>query len=90
MDNYAIASFRSRSQVLRFEQMLTKEKIRAEIINTPKEVALGCGLSVKLDVLDLDRAREVYYRNRPTSFVGFYVIERTGAKVKVYGSRADI
>lgn len=90
MDSYAIASFRSRSQVLRFEQMLKKENIKTEIINTPREVAIGCGLSVKLDPADLDRAREIYYRNRPTSFAGFYVVERTGARVKVYGSRSDV
>jgi len=70
--------------------MLSRENIRTEIINTPREVALGCGLSVKIDVRDIDKAREVYYKNRPTSFVGFYIVERAGTRTIVYGSKINI
>ena len=43
---FGIASFRSRQQVFAFEGALSRQGLRAEVVSTPREVALGCGLSV--------------------------------------------
>ena len=44
--DYLIAVFRSRQQALRLEAALKREGLPVRMISTPREVALGCGLSV--------------------------------------------
>lgn len=55
MPSYAIASFRSRQQVFGFESALKRAGLRAEVVSTPREVALGCGLSVRFASEDWPR-----------------------------------
>lgn len=64
MPSYAIASFRSRQQVFGFESALKRAGLRAEVVSTPREVALGCGLSVRFASEDWPRVSEIY-RRRP-------------------------
>ena len=42
-----ILAFRSRSDTVRFAEFLKNNSVPAEIVNTPKEAGVGCGLSVK-------------------------------------------
>ena len=51
-ENYGIAAFRSRQQVMRFDSVLRRAGIHAEIVSTPRDVAIGCGLSVAYDLRD--------------------------------------
>ena len=41
---YGIAAFRSRQQVLRFEDIMRREGVNVRVVTTPRAVALGCGL----------------------------------------------
>ena len=50
MNEYGIAAFRSRHQVMKFEEALKKEGLMVRVISTPREIALGCGLSVQFAV----------------------------------------
>ena len=80
MPSYAIASFRSRQQVFGFESALK----RAEVVSTPREVALGCGLSVRFASEDWPRVSEIYRRVRPGNLIGFYQVEaRPGARPRL-------
>ena len=45
---YVVVAFRSRAHTVGFYELLKKNGISAEIINTPKEAGVGCGLSVKI------------------------------------------
>lgn len=45
---YIVVAFRSRSESIKFNSYLVKSGISAELINTPKEAQVGCGLSVKI------------------------------------------
>lgn len=74
---FGIASFRSRQQVLKFESALRREGIRASIITTPRDVAVGCGLSVRYELEDFDRVHNAYQRYRPTNLIGFYQVNRS-------------
>ena len=87
VQRYAIAAFRSRSQLMRFEKLLKDSNIKAEVIATPQRVKLGCGLSVKLDLADLDSAKDVYMRNSMQSLDGFYIIDEENGRVRVLGGR---
>ena len=86
-DIYGIASFRSRQQVLRLEDELRREGLNVRVVTTPREVALGCGLSVQFDVNDVLRVRQVIARVRPTNMIGLYRVESNPAgrpKISVF------
>lgn len=78
-ENYCIAAFRSRQQVMAFERAMRLLGGSPTIITTPRAVAMGCGLSVKFAPADLDRARQAYRHMPPGNLVGFYRIDRDPA-----------
>ena len=71
---FGIASFRSRQQVFAFEGALSRQGLRAEVVSTPREVALGCGLSVRFQMQDLEKVRRAVAAQRPTNLVGIYQV----------------
>lgn len=73
---FGIASFRSRQQVLKFEGALRRAGVRVEVITTPRDVSVGCGLSIRFELGDADRVRETYNQLRPSNLIGFYRVER--------------
>jgi len=75
---FGIAAFRSRQQVLRFESALKKAGVKAGVITTPRDVSIGCGLSVRFSLEDEAAVKEMYHRTRPTNLIGFYQVIRQG------------
>ena len=75
---FAIASFRSRQQVLKFEAALRREGIRVSIVTTPRDVSLGCGLSIRFELEDHPKVLALYGQLRPTNLIGFYRVCHTG------------
>ena len=75
-ETFAIAAFRSRQQVLRFETALRRAGVPTEVITTPRDVSIGCGLSVRFELEDEARARQIYAQTRPTNLIGFYRVQR--------------
>ena len=73
---FAIASFRSRQQVLKFEGALRRGGVRVEVITTPRDVSVGCGLSVRFELSDAEKVMEIYRQLRPSNLIGFYRVER--------------
>lgn len=78
--SFGIASFRSRTQVLRMEDALRRAGLHAGVISTPREVALGCGLSVRFDLAQTAQVREVYRRLNPGALIGFYRVDDYGTR----------
>ena len=76
---FGIAACRSRQQVLRFESALKKAGLKASVITTPRDVSIGCGLSVRFEINDEAAVRDLYLRTRPTNLIGFYQVHRQGA-----------
>ena len=74
-DVFGIAAFRSRQQVLRFEDALHREGIGCGVVTTPRAVALGCGLSVRFDIENANRVRQVLRRENPGNLIGLYRVE---------------
>jgi hypothetical protein len=71
---FGIAAFRSRQMVLRFDGALRRAGIASDIVSTPREVAVGCGLSVRFDLRDWNAVQTVY-RQMPTgNLIGFYQV----------------
>ena len=78
-ETFGIAAFRSRQQVLMMESALRRDGVSARVITTPREVALGCGLSVRFRMEDLERVERLLAARRPANLVGVYRVERTGS-----------
>ena len=79
--SFGIASFRSRTHVLRLEDALRRAGLSAGVISTPREVAMGCGLSVRFDLARYPQVLSVYRKLNPGALIGFY-------RVDDYGTRA--
>jgi len=62
---------------LRFEADLRREGIpNVRVISTPREVAVGCGLSVQFQLADTQAVRGVLNRSRPSNLIGVYHVTR--------------
>ena len=77
---YGIAAFRSRQQVLHFEDALRREGLNVGIVTTPRAVAMGCGLSVRFDIEDADRVKWALKRISTGSLIGLYRVENGGVR----------
>ncbi len=75
---FGIAAFRSRQQVMRFESALKRSGVRVNVVATPRDVAVGCGLAVQFDMRDAQNVMNVYMQSRPSNLIGFYKVERDG------------
>lgn len=79
-ETFGIGAFRSRQQVMRFDSALRRAGIHSQVISTPRDVSVGCGLSVQFDLKDAPAVLDVYQRSRPGNLIGFYQVERSGQK----------
>lgn len=75
-EQFGIAAFRSRQQVMGFERSLKRWGVPAGVITTPRSVSVGCGLSVRFELKDAQDVHEVYRVSRPGNLIGFYLVQR--------------
>lgn len=73
-----IFSFRSRSAAMNFYDDLLRDGIRGEIVNTPRELGLGCGLSVRVEERDLELASRVLGMFHSERFAGVNEVNDRG------------
>ena len=78
--SFGIASFRSRTQVLRMEDALRRAGLVSGVISTPHEVAMGCGLSVRFALGEYPQVYAVYRRLNPGALIGFYRVDDYGTR----------
>lgn len=81
---YGIAAFRSRQQVLMFENVLRREGVQTQVVSTPRDVSMGCGLSVRFRLEDTDRVIRTLGRINRGNLIGVYRVEHAG------GGRAKV
>ena len=75
-EEFGIASFRSRQQVMAFDQALRRSGMKTMVVNTPRAVAAGCGLSVRFELEDEQSVAAVWRAVKPGNLVGFYRVKR--------------
>ena len=78
-ENFCIAAFRSRLQVMAFEEALKARGMKASIVPTPRAVALGCGLSVRFEEKDAPRVKALHQAMALGNLIGFYRVTRDQA-----------
>lgn len=77
---YVIVAFRSRAHTVKFHEYLRRNGIPSEIVNTPKEAGVGCGLSVKISKERLPLIKNLVYSLKISSFAGFFLYKTVGGK----------
>ena len=69
---FCLAVFRSRNETLYLANSLIKLGYRVNVINTPSDAGLSCGICVKFDEYLLGIVKQ-YVQSKPfRSFSGFY------------------
>ncbi len=79
---YILAIFRSRAQAVDCNVRLKSMGVTAELINTPKEANVGCGLSIKLTHAAAERAKSIIKHANYSAFYGFYVMNNTYGRMQ--------
>ena len=77
---FVIVAFRSRSQTIKLANLLSAHGIPMEIVNTPKEAGVGCGLSVKIKSHSFEMVKKVVFSLSLSSFAGFFVVKELGGR----------
>ena len=80
-----LAVFRSRSQAMDCMQKMRALNIPAQLINTPKEANVGCGLSLKFSVSVATRAKNIIAKMNYSSFYGYMRMDFKGGKIYFKG-----
>lgn len=76
---YGVAAFRSRSQVFMFESALRREGLQVGIVSTPRDVSMGCGLSVRFRLEDVQAVIRVLRQVNTSNLIGLYRVEYMGS-----------
>lgn len=82
-DIYGVAAFRSRQQVLRFEALLKARGVPARVVTTPRDISMGCGLSVRFPMEDLQEVRRALILQNTSNLIGLYRAEYDGTRLRV-------
>ncbi|MBE5756929.1 MAG: DUF3343 domain-containing protein [Clostridiales bacterium] len=82
---YIIASFKSRLESIMLKKELDRRGFFAEVVSTPKEANIGCGLSVKINPYHLNSIKRIILTEGFKSFVGFFkvAVTKNGNKVSI-------
>lgn len=77
---YVVAAFRSRASVVAFYEYLRSRRVNAEIINTPKEAGVGCGLSVKFSPRIFAYVKNAVFSSGIKNFAGFFLVKTVAGR----------
>ena len=82
-DDYGVAAFRSRQQVLRLEGALRRAGVPVRVISTPRDISMGCGLSVRFPLSRADEVRRAARAANSPNLIGLYRAGYDGARLRV-------
>lgn len=80
---YLVVAFRSRNHTVKFYEHLKRVNLPVEIINTPKEAGVGCGLSVKAPITYLQVIKRAVSLTGYKSFAGYFSVKHDLNKTTV-------
>lgn len=76
---YVIVAVRSRAMVVGLSQTLTQLGITNQIVSTPKEAGVGCGLSIKISTTQLLSVKRVINLKK-ISVAGYFLVKNAGGR----------
>ena len=62
-ENFIIFSAESTHKVITLEKLFLENNIQCRIIPLPTEISANCGLSIKIDLIFLERAKAIVLEN---------------------------
>ena len=77
---YFVVAFRSRMHTVKFYEFLKNNGVFTEIVNTPKEAGVGCGLSVRFKKSNYFLVRQALARLSLGSFAGIFSVHVVAGK----------
>lgn len=80
-----LAVFRSRSQAMDCMNKMRAYNVPAQLINTPKEANVGCGLSLRIPSSHASKARTIISRLGYSAFYGYMKLDVRGGKFYIRG-----
>ena len=66
--------FRSKSETIKFTNILASYGYRAIIVNTPRQISVSCGISAKINFEAVESAKLILKRRQFYTFAGIYQI----------------
>ncbi len=63
METFAVVLVESTSQAMRVEHLLHQAGMRCQLIPVPRILSSNCGNCVRIDIADMDKARQVLADN---------------------------
>ena len=80
---YGVAAFRSRQHVMWFEQVLRRYGVPVSVISTPRDISMGCGLSIRFPMSRTDDVRRALREVNTSNLIGLYRAEYDGQRLRV-------
>ena len=80
---YGVAAFRSRQNVLWFEQVLRRHGVPVSVISTPRDISMGCGLSVRFPLGRAADVRRALHEVNTSNLIGLYRADYDGNRLRV-------
>lgn len=74
---FNLITFDSTHSAIRAEKELLSMGIKVKVIPVPTEITSGCGLSIKISLDDLCKARKILLKEK-IQVSGYYHIKKTG------------
>lgn len=80
---YGVAAFWSRQHVMRFEQVLRRYGVPVSVISTPRNISMGCGLSIRFPLNRTQDVRRALREVNTSNLIGLYRAEYDGRQLHV-------
>lgn len=80
---FGLAVFRARTETVTFANLLKSYGVNVAIISTPRKINVSCGISVRFNPEEIDKARGIIARRKFNSFAGFYLVKQVGANLRI-------
>lgn len=80
---YLIVSFKSRAHTVKFYNFLSLSGIVSQIVNTPKQAGVGCGLSIKVKKDNLLVIKRAVFMANLSTFAGIFLVKEVGGSLFV-------
>lgn len=87
---FGLVAFRSRQQAMLLQQMLTKRGVSTQIVNSPHEIALGCGISVKFNPNDVETVKQICADRNINTIIGVYLVGNNGIDLQLQYKRIEM
>ena len=79
---HLIISFKSRTNLYSFAKILNLNNISYSIINTPRSIAVNCGLSLQVNFMYLNKVVFLLKQNNFLGVIGIFIQTSVGSQYK--------